>query len=140
MLQPGNPIVLGVKHLYQDVKNSSYNPFHRGYMTVRLFNSAVADYFAKCADYFVYENFDTVKGLPPDRRVNPGEGRRVWYQTRIQCEKVDVEYGLPRFNADWLVNGVRKLSTGSAEKLLWQAWLPGEESFSLAEGFATLDG
>ena len=45
MLHPGNLFTIGVKHLYQDVDRTSFNPFHRGNMVVRLCTEAVADWF-----------------------------------------------------------------------------------------------
>ena len=134
MLQPGHPLILGVKHLYQDVMvdgvQHKYSPFHRGNMIIRFFNNAVAQHFIDCVNgvEVFYENFQIVKNLAPHLKSNPGAGERGWYQTRIKAEFVNSEYGFPRFDdSEWLVNELRELMEGSPEKLLWQAWLPSKD-------------
>ena len=99
-------------------------------MIIRFFNNAVAQYFIDCVDgvEVFYENFQIVKNMAPHLKSKPGVGERGWYQTRIKAEFVRSEYGFPRFdNAEWLVNEIRELMEGSAEKLLWQAWLPSKD-------------
>ena len=70
MLQPGHPLILGVKHLYQDVtvngEQHKYSPFHRGNMIIRFFNNAVAQYFIDCVDgvEVFYENFRSSRTWP----------------------------------------------------------------------------
>ena len=98
-LWPGNVTIIGVKHLYQDVEESPFSPFHRGSMVVRFFNTELATWLMRCVNgvEVFYENFQTVKNMSPSFADNPGVGFKVLYLSRLQCEWVEHERGLPRF-------------------------------------------
>ena len=95
MLQPGHPLILGVKYLCQDVTVNGdpheYKLFHRGNIVIRFFSNAVAQHFIDRVNgvKVFHENFQNVKNLVPHMKSNPGEGESCWCQTRVEAEFVD---------------------------------------------------
>ena len=80
MLQPGHPLILGVKDVTVNGEQHKYSPLHGGNMIIRFFNNAVAQYFIDCVNgvEVFHENFQIVKKLAPHLESKPGVGERGW--------------------------------------------------------------